>query len=58
MLSDAAFGTLFSKISYDADFETIQVEDIMRTLQHTYIVLEKHSDHVIIAKGSYNGKVH
>ncbi len=59
MLSDAAFGDLPARREAPS-FDTIRVGDIIRVQgnYHSVIVLEKHSNYVVIAEGNYNSSVH
>ncbi|MCH5187132.1 MAG: hypothetical protein J1F63_01915 [Oscillospiraceae bacterium] len=60
MLSDAAFGDLPSRIVYPVSFKDVRVGDILRINEnnHSVIVLEVKSDHVVIAEGNYNYSVY
>lgn len=60
ILSDAAFGELPARMVSDFTYADIRVGDILRINNdtHSVIVLEKHSDHVVIAEGNYNRSIH
>ncbi len=60
ILSDAAFGDLPARMVSDFTYEDVRVGDILRINNdsHSVIVLEKHSDHVVIAEGNYNRSIH
>ena len=60
ILSDAAFGDLPARMVSDFIYADIRVGDILRINNdsHSVIVLEKHSDHVVIAEGNYNNSIH
>ena len=60
ILSDAAFGDLPARMVSDFSYADIRVGDILRINDdsHSVIVLEKHSDHVVIAEGNYNSSIH
>lgn len=60
LLSDAAFGTLPARFVEENSFAAIRVGDILRVNNdtHSVIVLEVHSDYVIIAEGNYNSSIH
>lgn len=57
-LSDAAFGDLPGRYSFD--YDNVRVGDIIRldNDKHSAIVLEVSSDTVTIAEGNYNNSVH
>ncbi len=59
LLSDAAFGNLRARY-ITPNFDTVRVGDIIRVNgnYHSVIVLEKHSDYVVIAEGNYNSSIH
>ncbi len=58
LLSDAAFGSNPAKMHYD--LTNLRVGDIVRIYNdtHAVVILEVHSDHVIVAEGNYNDSVH
>lgn len=58
ILSDAAFGDAPARIH--TDFNNIREGDILRLYYNTHsvIVLEVHSDGVIVAEGNYNSSIH
>ena len=60
ILSDAAFGDLPARMVSDFTYDDVKVGDILRINNdtHSVIVLEKHSDHVVIAEGNYNRSIH
>ena len=60
ILSDAAFGDLPARMVSDFTYDDVRVGDILRINNdtHSVIVLEKHSDHVVIAEGNYNSSIH
>ena len=60
MLSDAAFGSLPARQLTQFTFSDVRVGDILRINDNTHsvVVLEVHSDHVVIAEGNYNYSVH
>ena len=61
ILSDAAFGALPGRKigGEDFDFDALRVGDIIRVGgYHSVIVLERYSDHIVIAEGNYNNSVH
>ncbi len=62
ILSDAAFGNLPAREIYSGEFsfEDIRVGDILRINNdtHSVIVLETHSDHLVLAEGNYNSSIH
>ena len=60
IMSDAAFGNLPATTIYDFNWDAIRVGDILRTdyNSHSVIVLEKHTNYVIVAEGNYGGQVH
>lgn len=60
IMSDAAFGTLPARTIETFDWDAIRVGDILRVNNnsHSVIVLEKHSDYVIVAEGNNNSSVH
>ena len=62
-MSDAAFGNLPARDIYPTSGKPItisdlRVGDILRLPGHSVVVLEKHSDHIIITEGNYQRKVH
>ena len=59
ILSDAAFGTtgMAYKVT-NFTYADVGVGDILRLPGHSVIVLEKYSDHVVIAEGNYNQSIH
>ena len=59
-LSDAAFGSLSARSVYNFTYDDIRVGDILRidNNQHSVIVLQKFSDHVVLAEGNYRSSVH
>ncbi|MBQ4544362.1 MAG: S-layer homology domain-containing protein [Oscillospiraceae bacterium] len=63
LLSDAAFGSLPARNinntkSTPITIGVLRVGDILRLPGHSVVVLEKHSDHIIIAEGNYERRVH
>ena len=60
LLSDAAFGDLPARMVTDFTYDDVRVGDILRINNNTHsvVVLEKHSDHVILAEGNYNLSIH
>ena len=60
ILSDAAFGDLPARMLTDFSYGDVRVGDIVRINgnTHSVIVLEKHTDHVIIAEGNFNHSIH
>ena len=60
ILSDAAFGDLPARKVSDFTYDDVKVGDILRIYNdtHSVIVLEKYSDHVVIAEGNYNSSIH
>ena len=60
LLSDAAFGDLPARKLTGITIDDVRVGDVLRNGwdSHTVIVLEVHEDHVVIAEGNWNGKVH
>ena len=60
ILSDAAFGEQPARMVTDFTYADVRVGDILRINNdtHSVIVLEKHSDHVVIAEGNYNSSIH
>lgn len=63
MISDAAFGNAdFRTIENDGSgnmYDKIKVGDVVRTdyNSHSVIVLEKHSDCIVVAEGNWGGQV-
>lgn len=63
MVSDAAFGNAdFRTIENDGNgnmYDKIKVGDVVRTdyNSHSVIVLEKHSDYIVVAEGNWGGQV-
>lgn len=63
MISDAAFGNAaFRTIENDGSgnmYDKIKVGDVVRTdyNSHSVIVLEKNSDHIVVAEGNWSGQV-
>ncbi len=63
MISDAAFGNAsFRTIENDGSgnmYDKIKVGDVVRTdyNSHSVIVLEKNSDHIVVAEGNWGGQV-
>ena len=59
-LSDAAFGTSVARRIYNFTYDDIRVGDILRVNndQHSVTVLQKYSDHVVLAEANYNSSVH
>ena len=53
LLSDAAFGTLHAREYTEIDYDALRVGDILRINgnTHSVIILEKYSDHVVLAEG-------
>lgn len=63
LMSDAAFGTLPARDIYPSSgnpitISMLRVGDILRLPGHSVVVLEKHSDHIIITEGNYQRSVH
>jgi len=60
ILSDAAFGTLPSRIIYDFTYDKVHVGDILRVNNNTHsvVIMEKYADHVVLAEGNYNSSIH
>ena len=60
LLSDAAFGDLPARLIREFTYDDVRVGDILRINgnTHSVVVLEKHSDHVILAEGNYNRSIH
>lgn len=63
MMSDAAFGNLPARDIYPTSgnpitLSDLRVGDILRLPGHSVVVLEKHSDHIIVTEGNYQRKVH
>ncbi len=60
ILSDAAFGDRPARFVYDVSIDKVRVGDILRINgdTHSVIVLEVHSNYVIIAEGNYNSSIH
>lgn len=60
ILSDAAFGDLPARMVTDFTYADVRVGDILRINNdtHSVVVLEKHSDHAVIAEGNYNRSIH
>ena len=60
ILSDAAFGDLPARLIRDFTYDEVRVGDILRVNSNTHsvVVLEKYSDHVILAEGNYNRSIH
>ena len=60
MLSDAAFGTLPARKLTSFTWQEVRVGDILRVNNdtHSVVVLEKYSDHVVLAEGNYNSSIH
>ncbi len=58
LLSDALYGK--KKAEKRFDFNHIEVGDVIRILEDTHfvVVLEVHKNHLVVAEGNYNGKVH
>lgn len=59
LLSDAAFGKLPAQM-LDVDYESLRPGDILRVNndQHSVIILEVFSDHVVVAEGNFNSSIH
>lgn len=59
LLSDAAFGKLPAQM-LDVDYDTLRPGDILRVNndQHSVIVLQVFSDHVVVAEGNFNSSIH
>ncbi len=62
-MSDAAFGNLPAREVYPTSgnpitISQLRVGDILRLPGHSVVVLEKHSDYIIITEGNYQRKVH
>lgn len=60
ILSDAAFGDLPARFLDNPTYDDIRVGDILRVNNdsHSVIVLEKYTDHVVLAEGNYNSSIH
>ncbi len=60
LLSDAAFGDLPARLIREFTYDDVRVGDILRINgnTHSVVVLEKHSDHVVLAEGNYNRSIH
>ena len=60
ILSDAAFGDLPARYVDNPTYDDIRVGDILRVNNdsHSVIVLEKYTDHIVIAEGNYNASIH
>ena len=63
LLSDAAFGHLPARNIYPTsgnpiEISDLRVGDILRLPGHSTVVLEKHSDYIIIGEGNWEGRVH
>lgn len=63
LVSDAAFGSLPARTIYPKSGKPItiadlRVGDILRLPGHSVVVLEKHSDHIIIVEGNYQRQVY
>ena len=60
LLSDTAFGDLPARVIEDYTYEEIRVGDILRINgnSHSVVILEKHSDWVVLAEGNYNSSIH
>ena len=59
-MSDAAFGTLPARILDEKSYDAIRPGDILRVNNdnHSVIVLQKFSDHVVVAEGNFDGAIH
>ena len=59
-LSDAAFSTSVARKVYNFTYDDIRIGDILRVNndQHSVTVLQKSSDHVVLAEANYNSSVH
>ena len=59
-LSDAAFGSSIARKVYNFTYDDIRVGDILRVNNdtHSVTVLQKFSDHVVLAEANYNSSVH
>lgn len=57
ILSDAAFGDLPSRQINTFEPSAIRVGDIVRYGGHSFIVLEVHEDHFIVAEGNINSSI-
>lgn len=59
-LLDAAFDTPIAYKVYDFTYDDIRIGDCLRVDndQHIVMVLEKYSDHVVLAEGNYDAAVH
>ena len=55
MLSDAAFGSLPARRSYDITFDDLRVGDILRIKNNTHsvVVMEHYSDCIVVAEGNF-----
>ncbi len=61
ILSDAAFGHVPARIiDENITIDMLRVGDILRINNNTHsvVVLEVHSDHIIVAEGNYNSSIH
>ncbi len=59
LLSDAAFGTLPARMK-PVKYDTLRPGDILRVNndQHSVIILQVFSDHVVVAEGNFNSSIH
>jgi len=59
-LSDEAFGDLPARVVSPADYDSLQVGDILRVNNdsHGVVIVEKHDDYVVLAEGNYNSSIH
>ncbi len=60
ILSDAAFGYAPARMVFDFTYDDVRVGDILRVNNdsHSVVVMEKYSDHVVLAEGNYNSSIH
>lgn len=57
MLSDAAFGSLPTRITESFNADSLRVGDILRYSGHSVVVLEIHETYVTIAEGNINNSI-
>lgn len=59
-LSDAAFGKASARNVYRFSYDDVHIGDILRVNnnEHSVTVLEKYSDHVVLAEANVNSSVH
>lgn len=60
IMSDAAFGDLPVRTYNGFYWDELRVGDVLRVSHgaHSVIILEKHSDYVVVAEGNYNSSIH